>query len=1653
MVYKKYIKKDGKLFGPYYYESYRASDGRVKTRYVSEEPAASRRVTLFLVFGALVLLLFASYFLINSPSPKQFSSETSKTSAGITGFAAKFYSFITGLTSDNGNEGGGNGGGGEISSIVEASSESSVSEPASSPAETSEISATSAETPTEEIMPSEEGKTKEDKEKEEKGERTEEKAGEETPAEAPTETPAEEPTPESAVNETIFQIDETIEQPTEPELAVNGSAVPENETQKQRTEPVNETLSSEVIEIPEENITLINGTTIENVSIENATIENITITNETANITTETTLKQYGAVLGKPVKWEKKVKVDIAGEQAATLNGLTIELPALAGNVSVKKIDSLTGEELEFGKAGSEEESGGEADEKEGGETEAIEADIMTGEPAAELAPTQEQTQEPESVEIIPENPMPNEVEPVVDVTITGGVIKKFFGRMFNFFIGITGRAIDIIETPEEVLVEVTEELADEEAVIVEYYTSAPYAEERVLEENKSKEVKIIGPDSVHYENVLAFSELPAAVGNAANIKLYWHADNNGTIEKQEANFSAVDADGDAVFDYIEWVVPGLSEQTYEIEIIVITKALHLNENKSLISDIYERVRERDDAWSEEIPAGHYVRVTFEEALDSTRDITIYARSAWRAGNETNQANVSANIEVYIEGRNESISAIADISSEGTYKTYLTGLPDGESYATFDLRIIGNRVEIDWIVDPTTANIPAISSVTLTTTNVSNNNTNQNLTSTIAYSDADTGDNITLAYNWYRNNALNATTMITSTDASGNGLVSYWSFDNDTMDYWGNNNGTTSGAATTASGKVGGGWQFDGSDDYVDINSSSSLNITSSSQLSISAWVYLDTIGDGDCDWDETGTIVAKGNSQNGLNTYVLAHNKNCGGAGTAAWFSVRNSTGDIRVYVGGNINLVVNRWYYLTGTWNGTTARIYVDGSLDNSSTVGGMRAYSDNCVVSIGRSRFDTCTGAYNAAGQSYVFDGTIDEVQIHNRSLSAAEVYQLYLGGNWSGRTMHSDRTEPGDSWKLGVLAGDFLNWSAETQSSSLTITGPPNTTLVVLNSSTFKNFTNEDLKCYANITDADSANVYANYTWFQNGAEQASPRGQSSAFSAGTVALIATLDAGNTTTYDNWTCSILAYDGLSYEAEWNNSTTLNILAGCGDGSCNNGETCNDCQADCGICGGGGSGPGPGPEQEEQPCTLNCACATSTCIGSTCSNGCGGTCSGSLAPACPAASTIACGTAITSTNACTGCAGTGILCGAAYTCTSGICIRAGECDSDSDCEDSNACTDNACGSDFKCSATFNTASCNDASACTENDICSAGVCAGKQKNCDDNIACTVDSCVAGVCQHASSSCTCTKDSDCNDGNVCTNDACSNGQCSASSNTASCDDANPCTIGERCSGGSCSGGTSKDCSAGKTCEPMTGRCITGEPPNEIPEDVVNIKGIFGLEKECFSDFGCDKWTECAGEYDIYDLVSGVEIKGTKTRLCMDFNNCKSNFVEKEECTFRVPVVIQTKLWCNEEYTEIRNESGSILARLKKGLGEKDASSSFLGIKLNLVGEGHCDYCYDDVQNYDETGVDCGGSCVSCELPGWPLPARMKISVLKYWTLFILSMVLLVLTLAYTIRQIIIAHKAGEFARLFRKFKFWKEEGYDVEVLEPHLQQATQKL
>ena len=89
------------------------------------------------------------------------------------------------------------------------------------------------------------------------------------------------------------------------------------------------------------------------------------------------------------------------------------------------------------------------------------------------------------------------------------------------------------------------------------------------------------------------------------------------------------------------------------------------------------------------------------------------------------------------------------------------------------------------------------------------------------------------------------------------GLVGYWSFDGQDMDWssstaealdrsGNSNNGDVKNGAKSAIGKVGQAMEFDGSDDYVDVPDADNLDVTS---VTLSAWVKSDTAG---------GYIIAK---------------------------------------------------------------------------------------------------------------------------------------------------------------------------------------------------------------------------------------------------------------------------------------------------------------------------------------------------------------------------------------------------------------------------------------------------------------------------------------------------------------------------------------------------------------------------------------------------------------------------------------------------------------------------------------------------------------------------------------------------------------------------------------------------------------------------
>jgi len=218
------------------------------------------------------------------------------------------------------------------------------------------------------------------------------------------------------------------------------------------------------------------------------------------------------------------------------------------------------------------------------------------------------------------------------------------------------------------------------------------------------------------------------------------------------------------------------------------------------------------------------------------------------------------------------------------------------------------------------------------------------------------------------------------------GLVGYWRFNNDSSvgeaynatnaslvyDYSGfGNNGQNYNATYNASGgKFGGAFEFDGVDDYVEVPDSSVFTLT---DFSASVWFK----SSGDTGYHQT-----------------LVGNYDANGE----WIILYMNVTLLRLHVddGSNPlgqanatkNYIDNTWHHLVGVRNTgqDTLSLFVDGVLVNSvDDATDLTSLNSNEPFKMG----------YQGDTQTRYFNGTIDEVRIYNRTLSAEEIKGEYLG----------------------------------------------------------------------------------------------------------------------------------------------------------------------------------------------------------------------------------------------------------------------------------------------------------------------------------------------------------------------------------------------------------------------------------------------------------------------------------------------------------------------------------------------------------------------------------------------------------------------------------------------------------------------------------
>jgi hypothetical protein len=262
-----------------------------------------------------------------------------------------------------------------------------------------------------------------------------------------------------------------------------------------------------------------------------------------------------------------------------------------------------------------------------------------------------------------------------------------------------------------------------------------------------------------------------------------------------------------------------------------------------------------------------------------------------------------------------------------------------------------------------------------------------------------------------------------------NGLVGYWPFTGNANDLSGNaNNGTVNGATLTTDrfGNTNSAYSYNGLNNYINVNSSTTLNTANMNKLSICGWFNNVGVGSG----NGTGFVVRLGN-QNITN----------GGIG----YEVYTYSGSLFVnnwwlnqtpHYGDSNPIQNNQWYFFVVVYDfdNNTASFYVNGVLINSKA--STLYKSTNPILNIGR---NTNIGSY--------FNGKIDDIGIWNRALTQQEVTNLYNANQCFNNITVTDT--------LVINVGQLSYTNPVTYANNITISPNPASTEININ---FNNITN-------------------------------------------------------------------------------------------------------------------------------------------------------------------------------------------------------------------------------------------------------------------------------------------------------------------------------------------------------------------------------------------------------------------------------------------------------------------------------------------------------------------------------------------------------------------------------------------------------------------
>jgi hypothetical protein len=224
-------------------------------------------------------------------------------------------------------------------------------------------------------------------------------------------------------------------------------------------------------------------------------------------------------------------------------------------------------------------------------------------------------------------------------------------------------------------------------------------------------------------------------------------------------------------------------------------------------------------------------------------------------------------------------------------------------------------------------------------------------------------------------------TVTVSEPVCSGSMISYWNLDTGISPYediYGTNDATCVNCPAGATGIVGGALEFDGGDDEISAGDDGTFDWSAENSFSVEYWMNSTST----CNGNEV--MVGRDDSSTNLHWWV-----GCRDLGDEAYFALYDKNGGN----GGNsdwpssgIDVTDGTWHHVVAVKDSTHIRLYVDGVERDSVAKSYNAGFDGTAPLNI---------GFLNLSGH-YRYEGILDEVALHDKALSAAEISLHYSNG---------------------------------------------------------------------------------------------------------------------------------------------------------------------------------------------------------------------------------------------------------------------------------------------------------------------------------------------------------------------------------------------------------------------------------------------------------------------------------------------------------------------------------------------------------------------------------------------------------------------------------------------------------------------------------